>query len=179
MAEGAVQLWQLSGSSSSAGAAQRHQQRSNLQQYRLRQPCSIAAPTNNLAASINSLAASINSLAASINSLAAIINSHAALINSHVALINSHAALINSLAAPINSLAAVQPHQQPCSCAAPSTALHLCSPINSLASVQPINSLASVSYCEWLKSRTLSWLVKPPPGTTDVWCYQALQYRSK
>ena len=36
----ALQLWHLSGSSSSAVTAQLHQQRSRLQQQRLRQPCS-------------------------------------------------------------------------------------------------------------------------------------------
>jgi len=38
-----LQLWQLSSSSSLAVTAQPHQQRSNLQQYQLRQPCSLAA----------------------------------------------------------------------------------------------------------------------------------------
>ena len=38
-----VQLWQLSSSSSLAITAQLHQQRSNLQPYQLRQPCSRAA----------------------------------------------------------------------------------------------------------------------------------------
>jgi len=38
-----VQPWQLSSSSSLAVTAQLHQQRSNLQQFQLRQPCSLAA----------------------------------------------------------------------------------------------------------------------------------------
>ncbi len=42
MTEAEVQLWQLSSSSSLAITAQLHQQRSNLQQYQLRQPCSRA-----------------------------------------------------------------------------------------------------------------------------------------
>ncbi len=43
MTEAEVQLWQLSSSSSLAITAQLHQQRSNLQQCQLRQPCSLAA----------------------------------------------------------------------------------------------------------------------------------------
>jgi len=43
MTEAEVQLWQLSSSSSLAITAQLHQQRSNLQQFELRQPCSLAA----------------------------------------------------------------------------------------------------------------------------------------
>jgi len=43
MTAAAVQLWQLSSSSSLAITAQLHQQRSNLQQFQLRQPCSLAA----------------------------------------------------------------------------------------------------------------------------------------
>ncbi len=42
MTEAEVQLWQLSSSSSLAITAQLHQQRSNLQQFQLRQPCSLA-----------------------------------------------------------------------------------------------------------------------------------------
>jgi len=38
-----MQPWQLSSSSSLAVTAQLHQQRSNLQQFQLRQPCSHAA----------------------------------------------------------------------------------------------------------------------------------------
>ena len=43
IAGAAVQLWQLSSSSSLAFTAQLHQQRSILQQFQLRQPCSLAA----------------------------------------------------------------------------------------------------------------------------------------
>ncbi len=43
MAGAAMQPWQLSSSSSLAVTAQLHQQRSNLQQFQLRQPCSHAA----------------------------------------------------------------------------------------------------------------------------------------
>jgi len=43
MSGAGLQLWQLSSSSSLAVTAQPHQQRSNLQQYQLRQPCSLAA----------------------------------------------------------------------------------------------------------------------------------------
>jgi hypothetical protein len=43
MAGAATQLWQLSSSSSLAITAQLHQQRSNLQQFQLRQPCSRVA----------------------------------------------------------------------------------------------------------------------------------------
>lgn len=99
MAEEAMQPWRLS----------------NLQQHRLKQPCSLAALAINLA----------------------------------VVQLKS---------------TALQPcsfNQRPCSCAGSS---------NSLAVLQlcsPINGLASVSDCESLKSRMLSWLVRPP-GTSDV-----------
>ncbi len=86
---------------------------------------------------------------------------------------DSLAALANSLAVVQLELTALQPCSfykkplQPCSHAAlfnslavlqlQLTALQLCS---------PNNSLVSVSDCESLKSRMLSWLVKPP-GISD------------
>jgi len=82
MTEAKVQLWQLSSSSSLAITAQLHQQHSNLQQFQLRQPCSLAAvqPCSLAAVQPCSLAAvQPNSPAARICSLAAPGNSPAAL----------------------------------------------------------------------------------------------------
>lgn len=114
----------LSGSSSSADAAQRHQRRSNLQQHRFRQPCSLAALNNSLeAVQFQSTALQPCRFNPQSCSRAASINSSAASLNS-----------LGSLAASINSAAAMQPY---------STALQLCSPINSLASVSDCDSLKS------------------------------------
>ena len=103
----------LSGSSSSADAAQRHQRRSNLQQHRFRQPCSLAALNNSLeAVQIQSTALQpcrFNPQSCSFNQQQRSFTQQPWQPCSFNQQRCSHAALFNCLAA-------VQPNQQPCIC---------------------------------------------------------------
>ena len=129
-----MQLWQIGSGCSSAVTAQLHHQRSNLQPYQLRQPCSLAVPINSHAAVQPCSLAAMQPC-----SLAAMQPC-------------SHAAIMNSLAATTNSLAALQPPQtalQPCS-----LDYQLCSHavvINSLAAIP--NKVAAMINTLQLHSR--------------------------
>jgi hypothetical protein len=121
IAEAGMQLWQIGSGCSSAVTAQLHHQRSNLQSYQLRQPCSsnqqpcsraAVQPCSHAALQPCSHAAIMNSLAATTNSLAALQPPQTALqpcsldyqLCSHAVVINSLAAIPNKVAAMINTL---------------------------------------------------------------------------
>jgi len=119
MTEAKVQLWQLSSSSSLAITAQRHQQRSILQQCQLRQACSLAALQPCSLAALQPC-------------------SHAALQPCSCAAVQLYtcAAPICSLAAPSNRPAALQPY----GLAIPMKSLNTSDTNNSLTAQPPTKS---------------------------------------